>query len=84
MGKGAGKGAMHKERTYSFDEEAPPDDTNSPKFIYSRSISAAVYLAHVRRTAAATLELPLFDAPPHALTTTLSSAVFTSASAWWR
>ena len=38
----AGKG-----RTYSFDEEAPPDDPSQPKFIYSRSISAAVYLAHV-------------------------------------
>jgi hypothetical protein len=34
--------------TYSFDEEAPPDDPNQPKFIYSRSISAAVYLSHVR------------------------------------
>jgi cytochrome b-561 len=34
------------ERTYSFDEEAPPGDANSPQFIYSRSISAAVYLAH--------------------------------------
>jgi cytochrome b-561 len=34
------------QRTYSFDEEAPPDDPNQPKFIYSRSISAAVYLAH--------------------------------------
>jgi hypothetical protein len=42
------KKTMDKERTYSFDEEAPPGDANSPKFIYSRSISAAVYLAHVR------------------------------------
>jgi hypothetical protein len=35
-------------RTYSFDEEAPPNDGNQPRFIYSRSISAAVYLSHVR------------------------------------
>jgi hypothetical protein len=35
-----------KGRTYSFDEEEAPAG-EQPKFIYSRSISAAVYLAHV-------------------------------------
>lgn len=34
------------QRTYSFDEEAAPNDPSQPMFIYSRSISAAVYLAH--------------------------------------
>lgn len=35
-----------EQRKFSFDEEAAPNDPLQPKFVYSRSISAAVYLSH--------------------------------------